>query len=157
MSGCSASSAPNALRWRAWWTASATPRRIVAALPTMQSSRVCVTISMIVATPRPSSPRSRPGAPRNSTSLEASERVPSLSLSRCSSKPGPRSTTKHESPPGACARTRKTAPIGCEQNHLWPVSSNRPSPAGSARVVPARTSEPPCFSVIAMPHSAPRS
>ena len=32
-----------------------------------------------------------------------------------------------------------------------------PSPAGSARVVPARTSEPPCFSVIAIPHSAPRS
>ena len=31
------------------------------------------------------------------------------------------------------------------------------APAGSARVDPARTSEPPCFSVIAMPHSAPRS
>ena len=99
----------------------------------MQSSRVWVTISMIVATPRPSSPSSRAGAPRNSTSLEASERVPSLSFSRCSSKPGPRSTTKHERPPGAWARTRKTAPIGCEQNHLWPVSSKRPSPAGSAR------------------------
>ena len=44
---------------------------------------------------------------------------------------------------------------GYEQNHLWPVSSNQPSPTGSARVVFARTSEPPCFSVIAIPHSAP--
>jgi hypothetical protein len=47
--------------------------------------------------------------------------------------------------------------MGCEQNHLCPVSSYQPSPAGSARVVLARTSEPPCFSVMAIPHSAPRS
>ena len=44
---------------------------------------------------------------------------------------------------------------GYEQNHLWPVSSYQPSPTGSAWVTLARTSEPPCFSVIAMPHSAP--
>ena len=86
----------------------------------MQSSRVCVTISMIVATPRPSSPSRRAGASRNSTSEEASERVPSLSLRRWSSIPAPRSTTKQVSPAGAWASTRKTAPIGCEQNHLWP-------------------------------------
>ncbi len=45
--------------------------------------------------------------------------------------------------------------IGAEQNHLWPVSSySAPAPPpfrGLATVVFARTSEPPCFSVIAMP------
>ena len=40
---------------------------------------------------------------------------------------------------------------------MWPVSSYQPSPTGSARVTLARTSEPPCFSVIAIPHSAPSS
>ena len=41
----------------------------------------------------------------------------------------------------------------------WAVDRARDTGAvaGSARVVFARTSEPPCFSVIAMPHSAPRS
>ena len=53
----------------------------------------------------------------------------------------------------ACARTRKASLIGAEQNHLCPVSRYPPS-AGSARVVLARTSEPPCFSVIAIPTSA---
>jgi hypothetical protein len=43
---------------------------------------VAFTISMIVGTPRPSSP-TRPGqAPSNSTSAEAFDRLPSLSLSR---------------------------------------------------------------------------
>ncbi len=49
--------------------------------------------------------------------------------------------------------------MGAEQNHLCPVSRWAPSPApgtGSARVVFARTSEPPCFSVMAMPDSRPR-
>jgi hypothetical protein len=45
--------------------------------------------------------------------------------------------------------------IGAEQNHLWPVSAysppGPPPSTGSARVVFARTSEPPCFSVMAMP------
>jgi hypothetical protein len=127
---------------------------------------VWVTISMIVGTPRPSGPSRRAGAARNSTSEEGSERVPSLSLRRWNSirpppwvpsVPGSRSSRKHESPPGACASTRKTSHGGYEQNHLWPVSSYHPSPIGSARVVLARTSEPPCFSVIAMPHRAPRS
>ena len=47
--------------------------------------------------------------------------------------------------------------MGAEQNHLCPVSRWAPGPspgAGSARVVFARTSEPPCFSVIAMPASS---
>ena len=44
--------------------------------------------------------------------------------------------------------------MGAEQNHLCPVR-RQPSPSGSARVVLARTSEPPCFSVIAMPMVAP--
>ncbi len=45
--------------------------------------------------------------------------------------------------------------IGAEQNHLCPTSSySAPAPppfTGVAKVVFARTSEPPCFSVIAMP------
>src|ERR1700726_892652 len=45
--------------------------------------------------------------------------------------------------------------IGAEQNHLWPVISySPPAPpplSAHARVVLARTSEPPCFSVIAIP------
>ena len=44
-------------------------------------------------------------------------------------------------------------------NHLWPVSSySAPGPppfTGFAVVVLARTSEPPCFSVIAIPQRAP--
>ena len=62
-------------------------------------------------------------------------------------------------PPSAWARTRKASHIGAEQNHLWPVSSySAPGPppfSGRAVVVLARTSEPPCFSVIAIPQSAP--
>ena len=70
-----------------------------------------------------------------------------------------RGTKKQLSPPGACASTRNASLIGALQNHLCPVSRNsRPhapsSPVGSARVVFARTSDPPCFSVIAMPTSA---
>ena len=48
--------------------------------------------------------------------------------------------------------------MGAEQNHLCPVSRWAPGPSagtGSARVVFARTSEPPCFSVMAMPASRP--
>ena len=45
--------------------------------------------------------------------------------------------------------------MGAEQNHLCPVSSYSPStPVDCARVVLARTSEPPCFSVMAIPLSA---
>ena len=44
--------------------------------------------------------------------------------------------------------------MGAEQNHLWPVS-RKCSPSGTARVVLARTSDPPCFSVMAMPNRAP--
>ena len=45
--------------------------------------------------------------------------------------------------------------MGAEQNHLCPVSRYSPAPAGTARVVFARTSEPPCFSVMAIPASRP--
>ena len=66
-----------------------------------------------------------------------------------------RGSRKQLRPSGAWASTRKASDIGAEQNHLWPTSSKAPSPAGSARVLLARTSEPPCFSVIAMPHVMP--
>ena len=62
-------------------------------------------------------------------------------------------------PESVCARTRKASHIGAEQNHLWPTSSySAPGPpplSGVATVVLARTSEPPCFSVIAIPQRAP--
>ena len=75
--------------------------------PIVQSSRVWLTISMIVATPRPSSPTSWAQAPRNSTSLDAFERLPTLSLSRTRRKPlrSPsgvqRGKRKHEMPRSA--------------------------------------------------------
>ena len=48
ISGCSASSLPKALRWRAWCTAWARPQRIEAAEPIRQSRRVWLTMRMIV-------------------------------------------------------------------------------------------------------------
>ena len=54
-----------------------------------------------------------------------------------------------------CASTRKASHIGAEKNHLWPVRRQRSPqaslPSRTARVVLARTSEPPCFSVMPMP------
>ena len=62
-------------------------------------------------------------------------------------------------PPSACANTRNASHIGADMNHLWPVTSySPPGPppfSGRATVVLARTSEPPCFSVMPMPASAP--
>src|SRR5436305_3925374 len=108
---------------------------------------------MIVRTPAPSSPTSQAEAESNSISLEALERLPSLSLRRCRKKrlraPSAvqRGKRKQERPRGACASTRNASLIGAEQNHLCPVRRHA-SPSGTARVVLARTSEPPCFSVI---------
>ena len=113
ISGWSASSFPNALRWRAWCTACASPQRIPADEPIRQSSRVWLTIRMIVATPRPSSPTSRPRTPWNSTSLDGSERVPSLSFRRWIRKPGSRpSIRKQDRPAGVCASVRKASQGG---------------------------------------------
>ena len=135
----------------------------------MQSRRVRLTISMIVGTPRPSSPTSHPTVPSSSISEEEFDRLPSLSLSRWMKKalrPPPgriRGTRKQESawavlpePPASpvWARTRKASDCGAEQNHLWPVRDQVPSALEVARVVFARTSEPPCFSVMAMPKIA---
>ena len=51
-------------------------------LPETQSSRVWWTIARIVRTPRSSGPTRRAQVPRYSISLDALERLPSLSLSR---------------------------------------------------------------------------
>ena len=102
--------------------------RISAVEPSTVSSRVADTISTMVRTPRPSSPSRWAQVPSNSISLEALERLPSLSLSRWISNTlrdpsgRTRGTMKQVSPPGACARTRKTSLMGAEQNHLCPVS-----------------------------------
>ena len=68
----------------------------------------------------------------------------------------PRQQEAGEAAPSVWASTRNRSDIGAEQNHLWPISSySAPGAAavraGVATVVLARTSEPPCFSVIAMP------
>jgi hypothetical protein len=102
---------------------------------------------------------------RYSISLEALARLPSLFFSRCTKKlffvPSgrKRGTRKQERPLSVWARVRKASHMGAEQNHLCPVSRNSPPappPAtGTARVELARTSEPPCFSVMAMPKVTP--
>ena len=128
MSGWSTRTAPNADRWRVWCTARVSAARIVAAEPSTQSSRVAATMSMIVRTPRPSSPSANAHVPSSSTSDEAFDRFPSLSLSRwiangfADPSSSTRGTTKQSSPLGACASMRNPSLIGAEQNHLWPVS-----------------------------------
>src|SRR5439155_177737 len=125
MSGWSARTFPKAARCAQWCVACATAWRIAHAEPMTQSRRVWFTISMMVGTPRPSSPTIRAQVRSNSTSLEALERLPSLSFRRwmwnrfrvpSGRKRGRR---KHESPLSACARTRKASDMGAEQNHLW--------------------------------------
>ena len=136
--GWSISSLPKADRCAAWWVARATPSRIPDVEPSTQSRRVWLTISMMVGTPRPSSPTICAQAPSNSTSLDAFERFPSLSFRRWRWKrlrvPSGRirGSRKHDSPPSACASTRNASHIGAEQNHLWPVISY--SRSGAAAV-----------------------
>jgi hypothetical protein len=85
-------------------------------------------MSMIVATPRPSSASRRPTAPSYSISADALERLPSLSFSRSNRMPlrepsgRTRGRTKQVSLPGAWASVRNRSFIGAEVNHLWPVS-----------------------------------
>ena len=62
--------------------------------------------------------------------------------------------------PSVYASTRKASHIGAEQKNLCPVSRySAPvpvrAPDGTATVELARTSEPPCFSVMNMPTMAP--
>ena len=89
-----------------------------------QSRRVWPTISMIVGTPRPGSPTIRAHAPCSSISLDAFERLPSLSFRRwiANALRSPsgriRGSAKHDRPSSACASTRNRSHIGAEQNHL---------------------------------------
>ena len=103
----------------------------------------------------------------NSTSEDALDLLPHLSLSRWISRPlrdpsGSQPVArKHDSPFSACASVRNRSLIGTEKNHLCPVSRySAPDPvrpvAGRAVVIVARRSDPPCFSVMAMPTVAPR-
>jgi hypothetical protein len=125
------------------------------------SCRVRCAISIRVGVPRPSSPIGIARVPANSTSDDALERLPSLSFRRWMRKmlrasPGSeRNRRKQVTPFPVLARVREPSLMGAEQNHLWPVRSysgpSSPSPAGVATVAVARRSEPPCFSVIAMP------
>src|ERR1700710_542536 len=73
---------------------------------------------MIVGTPRPSSPIIRAHVSFSSISLDAFERLPSLSFSRLMRKrlrsPSgvKRGSRKHDSPPSAWASTRNTSLVG---------------------------------------------
>ena len=102
--------------------------RIVAVEPSTQSSRVAPTMSMMVRTPRPSSPsRAAPRAVELDLArgvgavaelvLEAlqRERVARAVVERAGHDEAGEAA-------GAWASTRKTSLIGAEQNHLWPVS-----------------------------------
>ena len=94
----------------------------------MQSSRVWLTISMMVRTPRPSSPINWLQTPDISISLEAFDRSPSLSFNRWMRiglrvpSGRQRGVRKQLRPPGAWASIKKASDIGAEQNHLCPVS-----------------------------------
>ncbi len=128
MSGASASRVPNALRCATWWAASVSAALVSAAEPSTQSSRVIVTISMIVVDAAALVAEPPAVAPAYSISAEALERLPSLSLSRCSRialrvpSGSTRGSTKQVSPPGACASVRNRSFIGAEVNHLCPTS-----------------------------------
>src|SRR6266700_1591612 len=69
-----------------------------------------------------------------------------------------RGIKKQDRPHAACASTRKASHMGAEINHLCPVikySLEDAVPILSALLVLARTSDPPCFSVMPMPNSTP--
>mmetsp|Transcript_31964 Transcript_31964/g.92854 ORF Transcript_31964/g.92854 Transcript_31964/m.92854 type:complete len:233 (-) Transcript_31964:725-1423(-) len=167
MSGWCTSSEPKALLCSLWWMAAASARRMPAADPRAQSRRVWCTISMIAATPPPRWPNNTPKAFRYSTSDDAFDRSPSLSLSRMNWSPSflspegsHRGTRKHDSrssslpSPATRARVMKPSLMGALVNHLWP-RRRKPPGAGVAVVVFARTSDPPCFSVMLIPTVAP--
>ncbi|MCY1177964.1 hypothetical protein D9M73_182940 [compost metagenome] len=82
INGCSLSNRPPTRRCAQWCAAWVKAWRINALEPTMQSKRVMATISMMVGTPRPSSPTIQATAPRNSTPLEAFDQLPSLFFRR---------------------------------------------------------------------------
>ncbi len=127
ISGLSISAEPNACRYVACQAARRTASRIPAAEPSALSSRVHATISMIVRTPRPSSPTRKPIVPSNSGSDEALERLPSLSLRRWIAnglrEPSGRirGTRKQVTPAAVWASTRNRSHIGALVNHLCPV------------------------------------
>ena len=103
--------------------------RMPALDPTMQSKRVMLTISMMLRTPRPSSPTIQASAPRSSVSLDALEALPIFFFRRstCIAFLLPsgrqRGSRKHDRPPALCASTRKASHIGAETKYLWPTNS----------------------------------
>ena len=130
--------------------------RAGSARPSRRSSR----------TPRPGSPTRHATAPSSSISAEAFDRLPSLSLSRCSRTRVAGAVGQHPGqqeagePPGRLreheerVRHRGGAEPLVAGEPVRPAPSWSAAAARTARVVPARTSEPPCFSVIAIPASA---
>ena len=156
ISACSSSRLPNALRWRAWWIAWFSPARIIPATPTTMSKRVWCAISIRVGMPRPGSPTSQAQVSRYSISDDAFERFPHLSLRRWMrnglrvASGRERGTKKQVTPSARRASVKKASLMGAEQNHLWPIR-RKPSASRWATLCTARRSDPPCFSVIAMP------
>ena len=79
--------------------------------------------------PRPSSPTRMASVPAYSTSLEALDLLPALSLSRWTKNRlklpsgSVRGRKKQVTSPSTLASVKKPSDCGTEQNHLWPVSS----------------------------------
>ena len=103
--------------------------RMPALEPIMQSKRVMLTISMMVRTPRPSSPTIQASAPRSSVSLDALDALPILFFRRSTCKgfllPSgrQRGSKKQDKPAGVCASTKNASHMGAETKYLWPTSS----------------------------------
>ena len=126
-----------------------------------QSSRVSCTISMMVRTPRP--PRRRARRTRRRTRLrdEALERLPSLSLSRWKPQRVDRAVgaeARHQEAGEPARRLRQHQEgVAHRRRHEPFVAGDRRShrPPAARGVVLARTSVPPCFSVMPMPSVMP--
>ena len=115
----------------------------------------------MVATPRPSSPMAQACAPANSTSEDAFERLPSLSFRRWKCRrvhAAVGQEARHqETGESACGLGQHQEGVRHRRGHEPLVAGDdvfgarAALPTGSAFVVVARTSVPPCFSVMPMP------
>ncbi len=129
ISGCWFSTRPKAERIEQWCSAWDAAMRMTALEPIMHSKRVMLTISMMLRTPRPSSPTIQARVPRSSVSDDALEALPIFFLRRstCIGFLAPsgrqRGNRKHERPPGAWASTRNASHMGADTKYLCPTSS----------------------------------
>jgi len=153
INACSTRRLPNARRCDAWCTAWAS------AMPfpprsEHQSRRVSLTNLEDSAIPRPSSPmRCGPGTfelrPRRRRWTNRRACPSSAAPQRVAAAVGRPARSRKQVRAARRLRpsTRNASDIGADRNHLWPTSCIRLGIKRVARVVFARTSLPPCFSV----------